>query len=250
MFIFLSPPRLPFSLAVLFFLCGVSFGQLTSPNDFGSVDSDSSDTSAFIDALLESTVDDSVILGDDLESLLTDDESIVPSAPVRHQNDRALFSVMDKITGRTTQFEVFVDETVEFGRLRITPRVCYSRPATERPKTTTFVEVDEILLEGSDAGHSLRRIFTGWMFAESPGLNAVEHAVNDVWLTGCAGEYISPSASDFPLPPGAPPLDFLPPPPLPVEDEDELGDFAEDTTSEGITDDTTDIEILDSVIFR
>lgn len=222
--------RLPLFLALCFF-CGLSSGQ--------SLDSD---TSPFIEALLESTVDDSVILGDDLNSVLSDD-SVVPPRPVRYENNRALFSVMDKITGRTTQFEVFVDETVEFGRLRITPRVCYSRPVTERPKTTTFVEVDEILLDGSDVSPSLRRIFTGWMFAESPGLNAVEHAVNDVWLIGCAGEYVLPSASDFPLPPGAPPLS-VDPPPLPVV-ENNLEDLVEDGTTDG-----SDIEILDSIIFR
>ncbi|TIU82611.1 MAG: DUF2155 domain-containing protein, partial [Mesorhizobium sp.] len=53
-------------------------------------------------------------------------------------------------------------------------------PETEQPKTDSFVEVDEITLD-----RKIRRIFTGWMFAESPGLNAVEHAVYDVWLKGC-----------------------------------------------------------------
>ena len=62
----------------------------------------------------------------------------------------------------------------------MTPRVCYSRPPTEPPKTTIFVEVDEIQLDGKE-----KRIFSGWMFAESPGLNAVEHPVFDVWLTDC-----------------------------------------------------------------
>ena len=62
----------------------------------------------------------------------------------------------------------------------MTPRVCYSRPKNEEPKTDSFVEVDEITLD-----RKIRRIFTGWMFAESPGLNAVEHAVYDVWLKGC-----------------------------------------------------------------
>jgi hypothetical protein len=51
------------------------------------------------------------------------------------------------------------------------------------------VEVDEITLD-----RKIRRIFTGWMFAESPGLNAVEHAVYDVWLKGCK------QASDVPAP--------------------------------------------------
>jgi hypothetical protein len=40
--------------------------------------------------------------------------------------------------------------------------------------------VDEITLD-----RKIRRIFTGWMFAQSPGLNAVEHPVYDVWLKDC-----------------------------------------------------------------
>jgi hypothetical protein len=71
-------------------------------------------------------------------------------------------------------------ETATFGGLKVTPRACYSRPPTEQPKTTTFVEVDEVQLDGQE-----QRIFTGWMFAESPGLYGVEHPTFDVWLTGC-----------------------------------------------------------------
>jgi hypothetical protein len=92
----------------------------------------------------------------------------------------AEFAGIDKITGRIITFDVYIDETVQFGALQVTPRICYSQPQTEEPKTDSFVEVDEITLD-----RKIRRIFTGWMFAESPGLNAVEHAVYDVWLKGC-----------------------------------------------------------------
>ena len=97
---------------------------------------------------------------------------------------------IDKLTGETHTFDVYIDETVKFGQLEITPRVCYSRPATEEPKTTSFLEVDEITLD-----RRIRRIFTGWMFAESPGLNAIEHPINDVWLVTCK------QTSDVPPPP-------------------------------------------------
>ena len=102
----------------------------------------------------------------------------------------AVFTGIDKITGRIISFDVYVNETVQFGALLVTPRVCYSRPDTEEPKTDSFVEVDEMTLD-----RKVRRIFTGWMFAESPGLNAVEHAVYDVWLKGCK------ESSDVPPPP-------------------------------------------------
>jgi hypothetical protein len=67
--------------------------------------------------------------------------------------------------------------------------VCYSRPATEEPKTTAFVEVDEVQLDDS-----LKRIFSGWMFAQSPGLNAVEHPIYDVWLINCRDPAAPPPA--------------------------------------------------------
>ena len=98
----------------------------------------------------------------------------------RIENPVAEFTGVDKITGRIIDFDVYVDETVQFGALQVTPRICYSRPDTEEPKTDSFVEVDEITLD-----RKIRRIFSGWMFAESPGLNAVEHPVYDVWLKGC-----------------------------------------------------------------
>lgn len=95
-------------------------------------------------------------------------------------NRVAVFSGIDKITGRIISFDVYVGETVQFGALQVTPKACYSRPATEKPKTTSFLEVDEITLD-----RNIRRIFTGWMFADSPGLNSVEHPVYDIWLTNC-----------------------------------------------------------------
>jgi hypothetical protein len=98
----------------------------------------------------------------------------------RIDNGMAVFSALDKVTARTSKFEVPLNSTAQFGALKVTPRVCYSRPPEEQPKTTSFVEVDEIQLDGQE-----KRIFTGWMFAESPGLNAVEHPVFDVWLTDC-----------------------------------------------------------------
>lgn len=98
----------------------------------------------------------------------------------RIANPVAVFSGLDKITGRITTFDVYINETVQFGALQVTPRACYSRDDTEQQKVDGFVEVDEITLD-----RRIRRIFTGWMFADSPGLNAVEHPIYDVWLKEC-----------------------------------------------------------------
>jgi hypothetical protein len=94
----------------------------------------------------------------------------------------AIFDGLDKITGRIISFEVGINETVQFGALQITPRVCYSRPPTDPPQTDAFAQVDEI-----DEQKQLKRIFSGWMFADSPGLHGIEHPIFDIWLTGCKG---------------------------------------------------------------
>ena len=123
------------------------------------------------------------------------------AAPIN--NPVAEFTGLDKITGRTITFDVTVDETVQFGALQVTPRVCHTRPPTEPAQTTAFVEVDEITL-----ANKIQRLFTGWMFAASPGLHAIEHPVYDVWLIDCKlqmgpapeAQVPAPTAPDAQLP--------------------------------------------------
>ncbi len=103
-----------------------------------------------------------------------------PADADRIENKVAIFSALDKVTAHISKFEVALGQTATFGALKITPRACFSRPPTEEPKTTTFVEIDETQLDGSE-----KRIFTGWMFAESPGIYGLEHPTYDVWLTEC-----------------------------------------------------------------
>ncbi|ALK08889.1 DUF2155 domain-containing protein [Blastochloris viridis] len=110
----------------------------------------------------------------------SEDFVVVAPPPQRIENRTATFNGLDKITGRIIVFDAGIGEKVQFGALQVTPRACYTRPPNETPNTTGFLEVDEITLQGDT-----RRIFTGWMFAASPGLHAVEHAIYDVWLVDC-----------------------------------------------------------------
>jgi hypothetical protein len=110
------------------------------------------------------------------------DEVVTEPPQQKIVNKQAVFSGLDKITGRIISFDVDINETVQFGALRVRPRICYTRPATENANTDAFVEVEEITLQGE-----VRKIFSGWMFASSPGLHGVEHPIYDVWLTDCKG---------------------------------------------------------------
>ena len=119
----------------------------------------------------------------------------MPASAQAIANPIAGFAGLDKITGRITEFDVYIDETVQFGALQLTPRACYTRPLTETQRTTVFVEVDQVSLKGT-----LERIFTGWMFADSPALNAIDHAVYDIWLTDCkqSSDVAPPEPADPP----------------------------------------------------
>jgi hypothetical protein len=138
------------------------------------------------------------------------DEVVIQPPAQKIPNNQAVFSGLDKITGRIISFDVAIGETVQFGALQVTPRACYTRPPTESPNTDAFIEVDEITLQ-----NEIKRIFTGWMFAASPGLHAVEHPIYDVWLADCKGaqtptvaavpEAPQPAAVQRPQQPKAPP---------------------------------------------
>src|SRR6202007_2018358 len=139
------------------------------------------------------------------------DEVVTEPPAQKIVNKKASFSGLDKITGRIINFDEDIGETVQFGALRVKTDACYTRPATEAANTDAFVEVDEITLQGE-----VKRIFSGWMFAASPGLHGVEHPIYDIWLTDCKGPEqtivsAAPAATPTPAPP--PPAQKRPPPP-------------------------------------
>jgi hypothetical protein len=129
------------------------------------------------------------------------DEVVTEPPAQKIINKKASFTGLDKITGRTINFDEDIGETVQFGALRVKTDACYTRPATEAANTDAFVEVDEITLQGE-----VKRIFSGWMYAASPGLHAVEHPVYDIWLTDCKGpdQTVVSAAPEPPKPAPAP----------------------------------------------
>jgi hypothetical protein len=135
-------------------------------------------------------------------------------------NKKASFSGLDKITGRIINFDEDIGETIQFGALRVKTDACYTRPATEAANTDAFVEVDEITLQGE-----VKRIFSGWMYAASPGLHGVEHPIYDIWLTDCkvpdttmvSAQPDAPKPAPPPAQKRAPPKQASRPPPPPPQ---------------------------------
>ena len=109
----------------------------------------------------------------------TADAPVQAPAPVQGGTTLKMLG-LDKITGRPTSIIAPIGKPVTFATLTITARFCYSTPASETPETAAFVQIEDHRPDSAP-----RRIFSGWMYGSSPGLNAVEHPLYDVWVLGC-----------------------------------------------------------------
>lgn len=100
----------------------------------------------------------------------------------------AVLQTLDKVTARVETVEVPVGTSFKLGTLLVSVKHCDKRPPEETPESAAFVTIDE-----EREGESPTRVFSGWMFASSPALHALEHPVYDVWLKDCKKP--SPGAS-------------------------------------------------------
>ena len=92
----------------------------------------------------------------------------------------AVLQGLDKITARISTLEAGLDQMVSFGSLEIVPRACHKTPPEEPPESAAFLEITDVRPDAAAI-----RVFTGWMFASSPALSALEHPVYDVWVLDC-----------------------------------------------------------------
>jgi hypothetical protein len=119
-------------------------------------------------------------------------------ASALEKKNRATLRALDKITGRSTDIEVKVGEPVVFGSLKVELQVCFQSPPEEAPESAAFLKVFSTqpvavnsmksavkAKDVSTASEKNPLLFSGWMYASSPGLSALEHPVYDIWVIRC-----------------------------------------------------------------
>ncbi len=104
----------------------------------------------------------------------------VALAPSTGEAASAVLQGLDKITARISTFEVPLGEAVRFGSLQIVARACHKKPPEEPPESTAFLEIVDVRPDSPEVP-----LFTGWMYASSPAISALEHPVYDVWVIDC-----------------------------------------------------------------
>lgn len=101
----------------------------------------------------------------------------------------AVLQGLDKVTARVSTLDAPLDVAVRFGTLELVVRACHKAPPEEPPESAAFLEIRELVPDAP-----ARSVFSGWMFASSPGLSALEHPVYDVWVLDCRAPEPEPAA--------------------------------------------------------
>jgi hypothetical protein len=106
--------------------------------------------------------------------------------PAARADTVAVLQGLNKITARVSKFDAPVDQSVRFGSLVITARACVKRPPEEPPETAAFLDIDE--LRGNGQSVESKHVFSGWMFASSPAVSAMEDPIYDVNVLDCKSD--------------------------------------------------------------
>lgn len=92
----------------------------------------------------------------------------------------AELQALDKVTARVSTLRVPVNQPARFGSLTITVEACYARPPDEVADSAAFLVISDT--RGPSASLPA---FRGWMFANAPGVNMLEHPVYDIRVIDC-----------------------------------------------------------------
>lgn len=114
----------------------------------------------------------------------------------------AKLRALDKITGNSTDISARVGQSIDHGRLKVTVRACYQSSPQDAPEAAAFLEIystappkehktpnpiaDSNMHRGAQPIGENGLLFSGWMYASSPGLSALEHPTYDVWVISCS----------------------------------------------------------------
>jgi hypothetical protein len=92
----------------------------------------------------------------------------------------AELQALDKVTARVSTLRVPVNRPAQFGSLTITVRSCNARSPDEVPDAAAWMEIADSRAPANGAA-----VFRGWMFANAPGVNMLQHPVYDIRVMEC-----------------------------------------------------------------
>ncbi len=94
----------------------------------------------------------------------------------------AMLQALDKITARVKALPVKIGQGATFGTLSIQVMACRKAPPEDSPEAAAFLKITDTKSEPAQV------VFSGWMFASSPALSAMDHPVYDISVVDCTSE--------------------------------------------------------------
>ena len=111
-----------------------------------------------------------------------------PAEPAkRGRSSVAIIQALDKVTTETMRFEAPVGQPIRYKTLIFTVRACETSAVDEvAPESTAYLVVDtQPKAVAGRVAPPGRQVYKGWMYANSPGMNPLQHPVYDAWLIAC-----------------------------------------------------------------
>jgi hypothetical protein len=108
----------------------------------------------------------------------------------------AVLGILNKRNGIVQTVSLHPGQSIRWKDVIVRLRACETTAPWEEEKLTgAFVQVDV-----QQPDKKWNRIFSGWLYKESPSLNVVEHSVYDVWPKSCQMSYTAgPAAPAAPV---------------------------------------------------
>lgn len=116
-----------------------------------------------------------------------DPRQAVAPATITPMAERVVrLAALNKRNGQTQEFSAHPGDVLRFATLTVRVRACETTPPWEARQTAAYLQIDDMPAQVRTAkALPARRVFSGWMFAESPSLNPLEHPLYDVWVRSC-----------------------------------------------------------------
>ena len=109
--------------------------------------------------------------------------------PRPERNPAAVIRVLDKVTAETLRFAAPVGRKIRYKNLVFEVKACEIRaPGSADPRASAYVLIDADLGAAADGSSGSKQIYKGWIFAQAPGVHALQHPIYDAWLESCIAQ--------------------------------------------------------------
>jgi len=133
----------------------------------------------------DQTADETVVPGQLQQNSAAADQRISSAQSGTPMAQRvATLGLLNKRNNLSQDIKLKPGETQRIGNVIVQLSACERTAPWETPRETgAFVQVQ---VRDTGGEQDWRKVFSGWLFKQSPSINVVEHPIYDVWIKDCA----------------------------------------------------------------